>query len=241
MVDEAPPVQVAQAAPEPQQPLEPELLPERVDPGPDGPPSDRAAIDRVVRKSKVLGTLGLVAANLTDRSYEEELARALTETTFTDPLAERGPRPGLIASKGGEGRLHAGLPGGLVGGGGRGGTREVEATPEPKKVAPREREATVGIPRSLPIPKGVLGKVRGVYSRHLQQCYQQRLNARGDLRGRVELSFDVEGGRVVVAVVTANETGDDQLATCLENATSRWHFDTDEEGAFTLPMVFEAE
>jgi hypothetical protein len=86
--------------------------------------------------------------------------------------------------------------------------------------------------------------IRRVIQRHLPEvraCYQQRLNARPDLQGRLAVKFMIDGtGLVRVAAKQASDLHDDETDQCIVSAVKRWTFPQPEGGGVvtvTYPFV----
>ena len=240
-------VEVAKARPRPVPTPEPE--PVVVEPEPevvaDATPMTARdqAIERLGTKSAALGRLDGIVASLTAEGSEDALMEAFDAIPNAEPIAAKGSAKGLIPQRGGGGREDAGLlPGGWGGprGGGRGGSPEgtLRGT-EGLDRAPVQRHPVVGIPRENKLPKGVLDEVQRRYKVQLKRCYTREVNLHPELAGRVELSFDVEKGKVAFYAVTENTTGSRALEACIEQRAARWQFADDAEGSFVLPLVFE--
>jgi hypothetical protein len=75
-------------------------------------------------------------------------------------------------------------------------------------------------------------------SGQLKYCYESRLKANPDLNGRVEIEWNIAGGRVTSAQVFANTTGDSELADCITQKIKRWTFDSQIEGEVLWPFIF---
>ena len=72
----------------------------------------------------------------------------------------------------------------------------------------------------------------------LQYCYEDQLRSDPSLAGRVEVQWNVAGGRVTQALVATNTTGNDALAQCILRKIKRWRFPEDVSGSTTWPFVF---
>lgn len=72
----------------------------------------------------------------------------------------------------------------------------------------------------------------------LTYCYEEQLRSDPSLSGRVEIRWNVAGGRVTQASVVANNTGNAMLGQCIVRKIKRWRFPTDVEGSTTWPFVF---
>lgn len=83
--------------------------------------------------------------------------------------------------------------------------------------------------------KGVVEKYFG----QLTYCYETRLKGNPDLGGRVEVEWNVTGGRVTSAYVFANTTGDQELGECIVNKIERWRFPNGVEGQILYPFIFK--
>ncbi len=188
----------------------------------------------VVARSRVLGALGRLDGWLAGGADDSLLAGAL------DAVDGKA----VIAAKGSEG-MHAGY--------GHGGRVDaaVDLGPRPDGPPVRELKATVSVPR---LPKSavaaassqsdvsdVVAMLRSRYSASVLRCYERRLKENPRVAGRVALAFDVENGRVVAASVVENRSGDDALATCIEQAALRWRFSDEATGTVEVPFTFQTD
>jgi hypothetical protein len=74
----------------------------------------------------------------------------------------------------------------------------------------------------------------------LKYCYETRLKANSDLSGRVEVTWNISGGRVTAAELFANTTGDAELAECIIGKVKRWTgFPPEAEGEVQWPFIFK--
>ena len=77
------------------------------------------------------------------------------------------------------------------------------------------------------IPREVVHRVMRRHIHEMRYCYEQTLNRRPEVRGRVSLRFAITPAATVGASsVTANTTGDAALGTCLAQRVRRWRFPT---------------
>ena len=241
---EPPQSQVAQHTPQPVPKPEP-AVDDAVNPDPVEPTAVADArvqrVERLTQRSAVLAGLDRLQEMLGDTDNEAALAESLARSTSPRAIAAKGGEPGLMAAMGGEGRDDATLafPHSARGGGlGRTPSPKQKGIKAPALVVPSAR---LHIPKTLAIESSqdVMDVVRSRYARQLKQCYQRRLNVTPNLRGRVELSFDIEDGVVAFVAVSENQTGDEALAGCLEKRAGAWKFNADDAGSFVMPMVFE--
>lgn len=86
--------------------------------------------------------------------------------------------------------------------------------------------------------------IRRVIQRHLPEvraCYQQRLNARPDLQGRLAVKFMIDPtGLVRVAAKESSDLNDAETDQCIVSAVKRWTFPQPEGGGVvmvTYPFV----
>lgn len=74
----------------------------------------------------------------------------------------------------------------------------------------------------------------------LKYCYETRLKANSGLSGRVEVTWNISGGRVTAAELFANTTGDGELADCIIGKVKRWTgFPPEAEGEVQWPFIFK--
>jgi TonB family protein len=88
--------------------------------------------------------------------------------------------------------------------------------------------------------RGSLSKevIRRVIRRHLNEvkfCYEQQLNQRPDLSGRVKVKFIISpSGAVQSAVVSGSTLGNQKAETCIAQAVRRWTFPKPEGGGIVV-------
>jgi hypothetical protein len=71
----------------------------------------------------------------------------------------------------------------------------------------------------------------------LMYCYESQLRADPSLSGRIVVEWQISNNRVTSVRVASNETGNDELATCITKKIKRWRFDG-VSGAVSWPFVF---
>jgi hypothetical protein len=87
--------------------------------------------------------------------------------------------------------------------------------------------------------QGTVKKVVQKNAGQLKYCYETELKSNPDLNGRVEIEWNIAGGRVTAADVFANTTGDSELATCIVSKIKRWTFPPEIEGEVQWPFIFK--
>ena len=97
--------------------------------------------------------------------------------------------------------------------------------------------------------RGSLSKevIRRVIQRHINEvrfCYEQQLNQRPDLEGRISVQFVISPtGAVQMAAVSASDMGSPPVETCIAGAVQRWSFPAPEGGGIVVvnyPFVLQA-
>lgn len=97
--------------------------------------------------------------------------------------------------------------------------------------------------------RGSLSKevIRRVIQRHLNEvrfCYEQELNARPDLSGRVAVKFIISpSGAVQAANVESSTLGSPKAENCIASAVRRWTFPAPDGGGIVIvsyPFVLES-
>lgn len=94
-----------------------------------------------------------------------------------------------------------------------------------------------------PDPTTDVEAIRKVIKGHagdLKFCYERSAKLRSDLAGRVEVSWEIRGGRAGDVTIDENYTGDDELGTCIANQLGRWSFAGIANTEVTWPFVFKA-
>jgi TonB family protein len=115
------------------------------------------------------------------------------------------------------------------------------------------RGRTSGVPRTcspgcrLDVRGGLSRElVRRVVRRHMNEvrfCYEQGLERRGDLAGRVAVTFVIaETGRVQSNTVGSSTLGSAEVEACVASVVRRWSFPETDGGPVlvTYPFVFDA-
>ena len=96
--------------------------------------------------------------------------------------------------------------------------------------------------------RGSLSKevIRRIIRRHINEvrfCYEQELNARPDLSGRIAVKFIVSPtGTVQTAAVASSSMGNAKVEQCIAKAVGRWTFPAPDGGGIvvvTYPFVLE--
>ena len=96
--------------------------------------------------------------------------------------------------------------------------------------------------------RGSLSKevIRRIIHRHINEvrfCYEQELNQRPDLQGRVSIKFIISPtGAVQTAAKADSSLGNAKVEGCIVNAVRRWVFPSPEGGGIvvvTYPFVLE--
>jgi TonB family protein len=88
--------------------------------------------------------------------------------------------------------------------------------------------------------KGSLSKevIRRVIRRHINEvrfCYEQELNTRPDLEGRVTVKFIISAtGAVQSAMVSGSTLGNQRAETCIAQSVRRWTFPAPEGGGIVV-------
>jgi hypothetical protein len=78
------------------------------------------------------------------------------------------------------------------------------------------------------------------YKNHIKVCYDQALGRNRDTKGRVEIEFSVAGGTVQTASIAKNDTGDDELGTCISKKVKALKFDPSVEAEVIYPFVLSS-
>lgn len=88
-------------------------------------------------------------------------------------------------------------------------------------------------------------QVRRTVHRHLNEvrfCYEQGLQSRPELEGRVAVSFIIsDSGVVQTSTVASDSTGSNQVSSCVSQAVRRWTFPSAAGSTgVTYPFVFQS-
>jgi hypothetical protein len=75
----------------------------------------------------------------------------------------------------------------------------------------------------------------------LRACYQRELNRNPDLnRGKVEVRFTIERGRVTKAAVSKTTLNEPAVEACVVREVSKLKFPQGVEGTITYPFMFSS-
>lgn len=77
-------------------------------------------------------------------------------------------------------------------------------------------------------------------SKHIAQikaCHSSALKANPTIAGRVVVDVEIVDGKVVMAKVSQNKTGDPGLASCIEKRIKKWKFPSDCSDLATFPFA----
>ena len=77
-------------------------------------------------------------------------------------------------------------------------------------------------------------------SKYLSQvttCYDSSLNLNSNVKGRIIVDVEISGGRVMMAKVSSNKTGDSRLGTCIEKQIKGWKFPSDCSDFISIPFI----
>ena len=107
--------------------------------------------------------------------------------------------------------------------------------PEPSQWIPSAIEQA---PRRGAPSAAIRDQVRD-YHRQIRSCYERRRRDDPSLSGRLEVEMDILGGRVIMAKVNHDTTGDLQLVRCIEIRARTWIFPEDTDEKIVLPFVLQ--
>jgi hypothetical protein len=104
---------------------------------------------------------------------------------------------------------------------------------------PRIRSGQADVHGSL--SKEVIRRVIGRHINEVRFCYEQELNSRPDLQGRISVKFIISPtGAVQTAAVDNSDMGNAKVEQCIAGAVRRWTFSAPEGGGIvvvTYPFV----
>jgi TonB family protein len=104
---------------------------------------------------------------------------------------------------------------------------------------PRIRSGQADVHGSL--SKEVIRRIIGRHINEVRFCYEQELNSRPDLQGRVAVKFIISPtGAVQTAAVATSDLGNAKVEQCIAGAVRRWTFPAPEGGGIvvvTYPFV----
>ncbi|MFT3925957.1 MAG: AgmX/PglI C-terminal domain-containing protein [Myxococcales bacterium] len=204
---------------------------------------------------KTAGILGALAASATpgpvsdvwNANAEGYDAVAAMGALFGSQIGDNAGFNGLGMR--GTGRHGGGLVDGAIGIGNLQTGELARGTPGSHSLSMRRRESVVPTLKMGPVEvRGSLSKeaIRRVIHRNLAQvrfCYEQALNARPDLSGRVAINFMIAPSGVVQNSAAGQSTlGSAEVDRCVADAVRRWTFPAPDGGGYvsvSYPFVFE--
>lgn len=124
-------------------------------------------------------------------------------------------------------------------GGGQGGVGSGGAAAASLKIS---ASAGDGSMEELKGDKATVTKTVRSYAGQIKYCYESRLKSVPGLGGRVEVGWTIEPTGTVSGVYTvSNDTGDAELAKCIEGKIRRWKFPPETEGDVSWPFLLSAK
>ena len=159
--------------------------------------------------ARTLATMGHADATLFSPDYEEEMARAVAGVG--SDLASRSDEGVRRAHTSRDGDLATGILDSEEGVVDVGGGREPAVGPPSRwRLAPEQAPRADQAELVGSVGRGARGRV--------ESCVQSASRLDPDVHGRVELAWEVDGGRPGDVVVKENRTGNAELAQCLRRA-----------------------
>ena len=107
---------------------------------------------------------------------------------------------------------------------GTGGNTNVASAPAVAKVAPKGSLSTSGNDWSSSSCPDVIKGVVKSKSGGIKYCYEAELKKTPDLKGRVVVALDIQGGSVSGVDFVKNTTGNKNLESCISRQVKRWKF-----------------
>ncbi len=238
---EEPPEVAPEPAPTEEEPEE-EAEPAPSDAGPSPEAEAQAQKDRTDAAAKLLaGLIGTTGISANGDVVEDVLGQSGLGDV-NQALANAGAMTGdagLAGYKAGQGGKGSATNidgiGGLGAGGGAGAGGDVARLLKPKV------NAGTGNVSELTGDQNEVSKVVKTNAGQLRYCYETQLKANPGLGGRVEIGWTVQATGTTSNVYTiVNETGDAELAKCIEGKIRKWRFNG-AEGDVSWPFVFTAK
>lgn len=188
---------------------------------------DRAAAEAVVAKSflfQQIGTVGEGSGVVTSAFGGEDGASAdldqildgVTDGQVATNDAQMRTRGQIDKSGRAETKV------GVVSAEGKGGSSV--AGPGPKTVAPKSNTKINKIDSAMGTCSDEINKTVRKYLSQVKTCHDISLKSNPAVAGRVEVDVEITDGKVTMASVSKNTTGDSGVATCIERKVKRWNF-----------------
>jgi hypothetical protein len=75
------------------------------------------------------------------------------------------------------------------------------------------------------------------YLAQVTSCHDSSLKSNPNVKGRIVVDVEISDGKVTMAKVASNKTGDNGLGACIEKRIKRWKFPSDCSDFVSLPFA----
>jgi hypothetical protein len=219
--------------PEPEEKAEPQEVPDKkvvekkADRAGKMSNDDRKAAEAVVAKSfliQQIGTAGTGSGVVTsafggEGSANKDLDQILDGVT-DGQIATNDAQMRTIGQMDKSGKATTKV--GVVSAEGKGGTST--AGSGPKAVAPKSNTKINKIDSAMGTCSDEINKTVRKYLSQVKTCHDISLKNNPDVAGRVEIDVEIMDGKVTMASVSKNTTGDSSVGSCIERKIKRWKF-----------------
>ena len=118
---------------------------------------------------------------------------------------------------------------------GKGG--KVGAGTGPKTTAPKSAAKIQKIEAAGGECSDAITKTVRKYLSQVTACHNSSLKSNPNVKGRIVVDVEIAGGKVMMAKVSSNKTGDSGLGACIEKRIKRWKFPSDCSDFVSLPFA----
>ena len=75
------------------------------------------------------------------------------------------------------------------------------------------------------------------YLAQVTSCHDSALKSDPEVKGRIVVDIEIVGGRVLIAKISSNKTGNQELGSCIEKRIKRWNFPSDCTDVVSIPFA----
>ena len=113
----------------------------------------------------------------------------------------------------------------------------VKAGSGPKTTAPKSQAKVQKIEMAGGVCSDAITKTVRKYLAQVTSCHDSSLKSNPDVKGRIVVDVEISDGKVMMAKVSSNKTGDNGLGACIEKRIKRWKFPSDCSDFVSLPFA----
>ena len=114
---------------------------------------------------------------------------------------------------------------------------KVGAGTGPKTTAPKSQAKVQKIEMAEGVCSDAITKTVRKYLAQVTSCHDSSLKSNPNVQGRIVVDVEIADGKVMMAKVSSNKTGDNGLGACIEKRINRWKFPSDCSDFVSLPFA----